>query len=137
MIVFTGVVVLCFYIVNRLLTEKRKYENAEYLENLQRCNEFLSQIQSLSDYVTWVQRDQLKSRYHTAGEFFHNKSSYYQNQPIVGQFNEVYENLDRYVVQYNQQYVLAQKEKLKQYFDNIEGKKLDEQQRHALITDEY
>lgn len=137
MIVFTGVVVLCFYIVNRLLTEKRKYENAEYLENLQRCNEFLSHIQSLSDYVTWVQRDQLKSCYRTTGEFFHNKSSYYQNQPIVGQFNEVYENLDRYVVQYNQQYVQAQKEKLKQYFDNIEGKKLDEQQRHALITDEY
>src|SRR5690606_31164936 len=52
-------------------------------------------------------------------------------------FNEIVGNFNQYIAQYNQNYVTAQKNKLIQYFDNIEGKKLDEQQRTAIITDEY
>lgn len=42
---------------------------------------------------------------------------------IFFEFNEVFHDFDAYIA--------------KEYFDNVEGKMLDDQQRTALITDEY
>src|SRR5690606_32091881 len=101
--------------------------------NLQTINEFLATVRLLNDYVTWVQRDQLKSRYATAGKFFKNKTNYYKKETAVKGFNEIFEDFDNYIIQYNRNYVKTQKETLRGYFDNIEGKSLDDQQRTALI----
>lgn len=117
--------------------EKKKYQGTEYLRNLKQATKFLAHIQTLNDYVTWVQRDQIKSEYSAVGQFFKNKTNFYKKEENVKRFNEIFGNFDNYIVSYNQNYVTVQKEKLKQYFDNIEGKKLDDQQRNALITDEY
>src|SRR5690606_17052639 len=99
--------------------------------------EFLSQIKSLKGYITWVERDQVKLNYAATGDFFKNKSAFYKQEARISQFIEIYENFDHYVKQHNLNYVKTEKEQLQRYFDDIEGKSLDEQQRTALVTDEY
>ena len=124
-------------IVFRQSSEKKKYQDIVYLENLQLIAEFFDVIQSLNDYVTWVQRDQIKTKFLAVGRYFKNKTNFYKKEETVKRFNEIFGDFDNYIVRFNKNYVNTQKEKLSQYFDNIEGKKLDDQQRSALITDEY
>lgn len=124
-------------VVYKILIDRKKYENTVYLKNLQTIKSFLEMIYSLDDYVTWVLRDQIKAKYVSEGKFFRNKTKYYKKEITVKNFNEIFEDFDNYVIQYNKDYVKNQKIKLDAYFDNIEGKMLDEQQRTAVITDEY
>jgi len=118
-------------------SEKSKYQNTIYQDNLRLITEFIDFIDAFADYITWVQCDQIKAKYATAGAFFKNKTNFYDKEVRVKKFNEIFVDFDHYIVQYNQSYIRQQKEKLKQYFDNIEGKSLDEQQRTAVLTDEY
>jgi DNA helicase-4 len=127
-------IILVSYI---LLKEKKKYENPLYLKNLKAITEFMDVIRSLNDYVTWIQRNQIKSRYASAGQFFKNKTNYYKKDVTVKNFNEIFEDFDDYIIRYNREYINTQKKRLQTYFDDIEGKRLDDQQRTAVITDEY
>lgn len=135
LIILGAIAIAC--ILYKLLSQKKKYENPVYLKNLQTIKIALDVISSLNDYVTWVRRDQIKSRYASAGQFFQNKTNYYKKEVTVKNFNEIFEDFDNYIIRHNQKYVRTQKENLQAYFDNIEGKRLDEQQRTAVITDEY
>lgn len=118
-------------------SERKKYQDAVYLSNLKVIIQFIELVKSLSDYVTWVQRDQIKEQYAVVGRYFRNKTNFYKKEDAVREFNQIYKDFEEYIIQFNKNYVNTQKEKLQHYFDNIEGKKLDEQQRTALITDEY
>ncbi|HNB81963.1 MAG TPA: UvrD-helicase domain-containing protein, partial [Chitinophagaceae bacterium] len=132
-----AIVMLMAFLVYRQALEKKKYIDSTYLTNLQKIISFFDTIQNLDDYVTWVYRDQIKSTYSAVGKFFKNKTNFYKKEETVKQFNEIFSDFDNYIAQYNQNYVRTQKEKLNQYFDDVEGKELDNQQRTALITDEY
>ena len=131
------IAVLCFLFVFRQSLEKKKYLDPGYINNLQQATEFLNFLPTLDDYITWVERDKIKSKYSAAGHFFKHKTNTYKKEEAVERFNKIFNDFDDYIVRYNQNYVYTQKEKLNTYFDNIEGKKLDDQQRTALITDEY
>ena len=128
---------ITLFIVLRRLRHKKKYQNVLYLENLKLAKEFIELIQSFNDYITWVQRDQIINKYSVAAQYFRNKNKFYKEELDVERFNDLYDDFENYVVSFNKNYVHAQKVKLSQYFDNIEGKKLDEQQRTAVVTDEY
>lgn len=128
---------LLFFIVFHQLQEKKKYKESKYLVNLDQAKNFIDHIQNLSDYITWVERDQIRTKYSSAGQFFKNKNNFYKKEETVKKFNDIFEDFEKYIVQYNKNYVSSQKEKLKAYFDNIEEKKLDDQQRTAVLTDEY
>ena len=130
-------VIISFLIVFKLLTESRKYHHPTYLSKLQQIPSFFDTIQSFDDYATWIQRENIKTKYSDIGQYFKGKSDFYKKEESVKKFNEIFQNFDNYIVSYNKNYVKTQKEKLSQYFDDIEGKKLDDQQRTALITDEY
>jgi len=136
-ITILSIVLIVIRIVYKLLSEKKKYHEPIYLQNLRAVCTFLDLIRSLDDYVTWIQRNQIKSKYASAGQFFKNKTSYYKKEVTVKNFNEIFEDFDNYTIRYNQDYVNTQNKRLQAYFDNIEGKRLDEQQRIAVITDEY
>lgn len=125
------------FIVYRKSLEKKKYQDTTYLSNLQQIASFFDTIQVLNDYTTWVQRDQIKSKYSAIGQFFKSKTDFYKKEESVKIFNEIFNDFDNYIIRYNQNYVRSQKEKLDKYFDDVEGKKLDDQQRTAIITDEY
>ena len=130
-------VIISFLIVFKLLTESRKYHHPIYLSKLQQIPSFFDTIQSFDDYATWIQRENIKTKYSDIGQYFKGKSDFYKKEESVKKFNEIFQNFDNYIVSYNKNYVKTQKEKLSQYFDDIESKKLDDQQRTALITDEY
>lgn len=130
-------IIISFLIVFKLLTESRKYHHPIYLSKLQQIPSFFDTIQSFDDYATWIQRENIKTKYSDIGQYFKGKSDFYKKEESVKKFNEIFQNFDNYIVSYNKNYVKTQKEKLSQYFDDIEGKKLDDQQRTALITDEY
>ncbi len=133
----TLIVFFFLLFVFQQLQERKKYKHPIYKSNLEQAIEFIHLIQTLDDYVTWVDRDRIKTKYSSTGAFFKNKTNMYRREEVIEKFNRVFQDFDNYIIRYNQNYVKAQKEKLKQYFDDIEGKKLDEQQRTALITDEY
>src|SRR5690606_22117394 len=136
-ITILSIVLIVIRIAYKLLSEKKKYHEPIYLQNLRAVCTFLDLIRSLDDYVTWVQRDQIKSECASLGKFFKNKTNYYKKEVKVKSFNEIFGDFDNYIIHYNKAYIDTQKKRLQSYFDNIEGKRLDEQQRTAVITDEY
>ena len=136
-LIIISAIIISILIFYRQLTEKKKYQDTTYLSNLQQIYSFFDTIQRFDDYVTWVQRDQIKTQFSAVGQYFKNKSNFYKKEENVKKFNDVFLDFDNYIVTYNKNYVLSQKEKLNIYFDDIEGKKLDDQQRTALISDEY
>src|SRR6476660_6277452 len=77
---------------------KKKYEDDTYLNNLKQVAEFLDLILSFSDYVTWVERDQIKLRYAVAGGFFKDKTNYYRKEETVKKFNEIFSDFDSYII---------------------------------------
>src|SRR5574343_148502 len=99
------------------LTRENRYENIRYLEQLSLIAEFLERVKTLDDYITWVQRDQLKEQYAEAARFFRNKGSYYKEELRVEHFNSLYADFDNYIRQYNKSYLAAQVEKRQGYFD--------------------
>ncbi|OYU82491.1 MAG: hypothetical protein CFE24_15415 [Flavobacterium sp. BFFFF2] len=136
-LIFIFALIAIFIIVYRNVAEKKKYQSSEYLSNLAQIVLFFDTIQQLDDYVTWVHRDQIKKRFAAVGQYFNNKSDYFKNEGNVKKFNDIFPYFDQYIKDYNSNYVVAQKEKLRVYFDDVEGKQLDDQQRTAVITDEY
>lgn len=133
----TVIALLLLLIVWQYFLNKKKYNNPAYLSNLKLASEFIDLTNKFDDYITWVERDHIKAEYAMTGRFFTNKSVFYKKENQVKQFNELYSEFDSFVIRYNQNYVSTQTEKLQGYFDNIEGKKLDNQQRTSIITDEY
>lgn len=124
-------------IIFRQLTSKKKYQNPTYLSNLQQIYLFFDLILGFDDYVTWVQRNQIKKQFYSVIKYFKYKSNYYKKEEKIKKFNDIFQDFENYIATYNKNYVLSQKEKLSKYFDDIEGKKLDDQQRTAIVTDEY
>lgn len=130
-------IIIALYIGYLKFVERKKYTDSNYLGFLKKADEFLKLTSDLNDYITWVEKYQIKIKYEDTGRFFKNKSSYYKKEETVDRFNGVFQNFDEFVVNFNIKYVRTQKEKYQQFFDNIENKKLDEQQRTAVVTDEY
>ena len=74
-LIFFSTAIFIILVVYRLLAAKKKYENPTYLRNRQTIIEFLAPTRSFNDYVTWMQRDRIKSEYAAAGKFFRNKTN--------------------------------------------------------------
>jgi DNA helicase-4 len=108
----------------RQSSENKKYQNIAYLSNLQKITEFIDTIDTLNEYITWVEREKIKSKYFEVRKYFKNKTKFYKKEEKVKKFNEIYGNFDNYIVGYNKNYVRIHKEILKQYFDDIEERNL-------------
>lgn len=114
-----------------------KYRNSEYLTNLDRIKKLFNLLEFHDDYITWKQRNKLLTDYSQQQIFFKNKTNYYRKEKIIEKFNYIINNFEEYIKEYNKIYVQKQKSKYEFFFDEIEQRKLDEQQRNAIITDEY
>ena len=129
-------IVVKIFRVHRL-REAEKYHNPKFLKHLQNIDKFLAQTDGFDDYITWKNRDEILKKYEKTHNFFQGKSKYYKKEPRVRQFNGLYENFAEFIKSYNQKYVAAQKQLNREFFRDIEGKSLDDQQQQAIITDEY
>ena len=130
-------IIIALYLGYLKFVERKKYTDSNYLRFLKDAEQFLKLINDLNEYITWVQRHQIQIKYEDTGRFFKNKSRYYKKAESVDRFNNIFQNFEDFVVNFNIKYVQTQKEEHQQFFDNIENKKLDEQQRTAVVTDEY
>jgi DNA helicase-4 len=119
------------------LRELAKYQDEDYLKKLSVLDEFFALIENFEDYITWKKRDEIVEKFDGVGIFFKGKSDYYIKEPKVRKFNDLFQNFKQWIKKYNKNYVNTQKIKLEKYFNDIEGKKLDDQQRTAVVTDEY
>ncbi|RXR31507.1 hypothetical protein EQG68_09605 [Flavobacterium piscinae] len=131
------IIALLYFVIFLPWLKQKKYQNPTYLTHLAQISLFFDTLDQLDDYVTWVHRDALKKQFEAVGKYFKSKTSYYKKESKVKAFNELFQDFDHYIVHYNTNYVQSQKEKLRDYFDEVEGKKLDDQQRTAILTDEY
>lgn len=137
LLLFAVIVITIKFFQTQKSREIEKYQDLAFLKNLRKIDEFLEQINHFNDYITWKNRDEILKKYEKTHNFFQGKSKYYKKQPCVRRFNDTYENFAEFIKNYNREYVAAQKQLNRDFFDNIEGKSLDDQQRQAIITDEY
>ena len=93
-LIICSVVIISFLIVYRQLTEKKKYQDTTYLSNLIQITLFFDTIQSFDDYVTWIQREKIKTKFSELGQYFKGKSGYYKKEESVKQFNTIFNNFD-------------------------------------------
>lgn len=133
----TIIAVLVFFIALWRQFQAERYEDPHFNDNLKQIYAFFTEINTLQGYVTWVKREEIKSKYQSLWHFFKNKSSYYKKEEKVRLFNTTFENFSYYISDHNYNYIQKQKTDLKEYFNSIEDKALDDQQRTAVITDEY
>jgi DNA helicase-4 len=131
------IIAAVLFIAGAINNSKKKYQDENYLKNLEIIRKFFEEIESFDDYVTWKQRDAILGKYSAQHEFFEGKSNYYSGERDVEKFNVTYENFKRYVDGYNDSYVNQTIEQNGEFFDDIEGNSLDHQQREAVVTDEY
>lgn len=132
--------VLVFFGLWYYFRQKSKTKGAddpELLNNLQQAHDFLQNLDTFSDYVTWVQREHIKTHYAELRSYFRRNKRLTRKESVVARFIEIYDDLEGFVAEHNQRYVSSQKDRLSSFFDNIEGKSLDDQQRTAVVTDEY
>ena len=132
-----AIVIIIKFFQTQKLREVEKYQDPAFLKNLRKIDDFLEQIAHFNDYITWKKRDEILKKYEETSDFFRSKSKFYKKQPRVRRFNDTYENFAEFIKNYNREYVAAQKQLNRDFFNNIEGKSLDDQQRQAIITDEY
>ena len=137
LLLFVGIVIIIKFFQTQKLREVEKYQDPAFLKNLRKIDDFLEQIAHFNDYITWKKRDEILKKYQETSYFFRGKSKFYKKQPRVRRFNDTYENFAEFIKNYNREYVAAQKQLNRGFFNNIESKSLDDQQRQAIITDEY
>ncbi len=136
-ILIAFVFVIVYFVFNAINNNKKKYLDKNYLNQLGAIRKFFAEIESQEDYITWKQRDELLKKYKTQHDFFNGKTSFYSREYDVERFNSIYENFKEWVDEHNQAYVNKTIENNSKFFDDIEGKSLDQQQRKAVVTDEY
>ena len=115
------------------IEEKKK----AYTLNLAGSNEFLEKIKLYrKDYFSTSTRDALLKDY----EFFYN---YFSDEKFLKtkcqmptEFMETYRNLSSLVNLWNESFINNELHIYEKFFDNVDGKKLDEQQRIAVITND-
>lgn len=56
-------VIILIIAVIRHRSAKKKYEHPDYLQHLETIKAFIEEVNSFNDYVTWVARDGIKTRY--------------------------------------------------------------------------
>ena len=116
---------------------QNRYQNPSYLQHVAYAKEFIQKVNAWNTYITWVEREAILTEYRSTLNFFKDKSNLYKKESIVQQLNAMTKDFSGYVKQYNVNYVAQQKQFHEFFFDTIEGKSLDDQQRTAVVTDEY
>ena len=115
------------------LLEKELYSRTDEL------NKFYQEINNLKKsnfYITYLQRDNIKERYNDLYELAKevNKNSGLKSE--FEDFIKFYRFLWHKINSYNNKFIKNELKEHKEFFDNINGKSLDDKQRLAVVTDE-
>lgn len=111
---------------------KRNYEN-----RMEQVSSFLSEVEELKkNYFSNTNKENLLQKYQDLYHFFTSKNFSQTELRIPQEFVNTYQHIDKYIIEWNFAFLRREVERLSNFFDNIDGKKLDLQQRNAVLTDE-
>ena len=114
------------------------HKDPAFLELILEIETFLVEVDNYkNDYFTNCKKKLLQDMYKsTYSKLIHNKAYLKLGNEIILKFNREYPFLDDLVKTWNEEYISRELESNKGYFNNIDGKSLDEQQRRAVVVDE-
>ncbi len=117
----------------KIITEITK----SYDVYIQKSNSFFDKIdENKKSYFTSKTLDDLLSEFKDTYNYFSNDNFSKTTCPVNDEFTRTYSNLIKLVDEWNKNYVLTELNTYKSFFDNIDGKSLDSQQRVAVVTDD-
>lgn len=134
------------YTYTNLLTLKEQWNN-QLLEKEKVINEFPSKT-TLADefmgniklhkktYFTSAMKNALLKNYKETYDFFNSKIIKELNLKVPIEFLETYSTLNKLTISWNFEYVKNELTKYESFFNNIDNKSLDYQQRTAVVTDD-
>ncbi len=101
---------------------------------------FANHINASAAYFTNYQLCQWQNEYVSLsseinGKSFENIGLTIGEVELINAFNKYFINADKFRESFNKNFVTQELKTYRQFFDNIEGRKLDEQQRTAVVTD--
>lgn len=137
LVIFIG----AYIILNRSTDYESEISNQEtqdpFLQRLEVvAKEFLSAFSNLKrDYFRVSDKNNLIKKYSNFFLDCRSNKKYVKNKQI-GECLDIAANIDKLVNEHNREYVMSTLNQNKAFFDNIDGKSLDEQQRKAVIVDE-
>ncbi|MGY4691013.1 UvrD-helicase domain-containing protein [Salibacterium sp. K-3] len=105
--------------------------------HLQHAKEFLRQVDQLrSSYITHSIMKSLKNNLAQEAYDFFYPDWQQLSEASIHQFLDMYYHLSSRTAEWNKEYVEAELKNNKHFFNDIDGKSLDDQQRLAIVTDE-
>lgn len=122
----------------------KKLESEEFIENFKKFKDFeivlllnknINLLKNLEEYPNFSLEEQIKKISSTLKE----KYSGFELKNNISEWDELFQNikfLSKNLNSLKDKYIEFQLDKNMEFFNNIDGKKLDKQQRIAVVTDE-
>ena len=121
------------------LTKAKSFIDRFDFDMLDKVDDYYSDLEKLRGsnfYVTYLEKDNLKDRYKSTFDFVDELASEIDLAGKFAEFYEDYNSLDVIVTYRNRKYVEAELDKHKAFFDDVDGKSLDKNQRLAVVKNE-
>ncbi|MTI71103.1 MAG: hypothetical protein FH751_12710 [Firmicutes bacterium] len=137
-LIFLGAII---YQVILTYSDRKKHKELLQSENvtdkIERVDKFLKEIKNAkSNYIVYTFKSNIYSKFKDTYDFFTKKPYSKIKKENIIEFKDIWENIDTYIKQWNEEYVQNELNKNSDLFDNIDGKSLDKQQRRAIVVDE-
>lgn len=125
-----------FIILHFKLIKKQEEINAAIKNYTVTANSFHTEVNELRKcYIAHSQYQQLILSYKDAYDFFFPHIEDIKDDSVY-QFVHSYHHLETLIDAWNESYTFQELQTHKKLFDNIDGKSLDDQQRHAVVIDD-
>ena len=136
-LVIVILVILIFLVIRKEQHKKLLVNSTEFKESVKLVSEFFSLISSLKGkYITRSIKNDFRNRFNNVFLILSQEKYNKVISSNIQEFINVFKDLDKYVKEHNENFVAEELKKYEKFFDNIDGKKLDLQQRLAVVTDE-
>ncbi|WP_025680639.1 UvrD-helicase domain-containing protein [Paenibacillus massiliensis] len=107
---------------------------AKINDGIQQISEEVKKLRQ--DYISENEKKRFVAKYAESVLFYKDTDYREIPNPDIYSFLELMNEIDKQVVDWNKEYIARELEINKEFFDNIDGKSLDSQQRVAVLTDE-
>ena len=123
--------------INEDITIQRLQEKVNSkIDELNQFNSDLNNLLKSNFYITYKQKDDLIYLYNNLFDLIFDANKKIQLSKEFSEFLEVYPNLDYIIKSRNEEYVENELKEHEDFFDNIDGKTLDKNQRLAVVKNE-
>lgn len=115
----------------------KEYESIKVRKDINLFNDYLDKLDKLEFFIDFKKKDQLKEDYINLSNEISNLESKYNFKLDTEIHLYNLDNLDTKIEDFNSSYVNKELMDNQEFFDDIDGKSLDTQQRLAVVVDEF